>query len=71
MDTVASLRKILFHRAQQAGFAGTRISRHHRRGAAIQRGVQALPRCLQSFRIEHLQGGNILAEWKPRQTVGG
>ncbi|PYT91747.1 MAG: hypothetical protein DMG41_01415 [Acidobacteria bacterium] len=69
MDAVASLRKILFHGAQQAGFAAAGISCDHSRGAAFQRSLQTLTRGSQDFRIEHLRGRKVLAERKPRQTV--
>src|SRR5437762_8710095 len=40
MDAIASLRKMLFHCAQQAGFARAGISRYHGRGAAFQGGFE-------------------------------
>ena len=70
VDAVAALRKILFHRAQQAGLARTGISRHDRRGATFQRGLQTLTRSLQAFGIQHLGCRDIFAEWRPRQRVG-
>ena len=46
MDAVATLRKIFFDGAQQAGFARTGIAGHYRRGTAFQRGLQTLTRRL-------------------------
>ncbi len=70
MDAVAALRKILFDGAKQTGLAATRIACHHSRSAPLQRGFQTLPSGLQGFGVQHLRGGNILAEGQTRQTVG-